>query len=261
MRICRLACALLLLASSAFAGVRFEAVTRGDSGLIDARVRALVSGSNIRVEYLESSSGAAGVGEYMLSQDGGKTIYWVEPSTRTYSKYDTEAMMTAMGSMVQGVRGAMRVRFEAPKIEKLLEEDGGMVAGVPTRHYRYRTTYVATAESLGMVKSTTNTVEEDIWTSSALTDPALGAWLNKEPAKTGDVQFDTIIAAEMGKVRGFPLKRITMTRSIDPADKKEHVTRAEMEVLELIQVPTIDQAQFRLPAGYVEVKPRDEPEP
>ncbi|HEU5452097.1 MAG TPA: hypothetical protein VFU76_08940 [Terriglobales bacterium] len=246
-----------LLVSTAFAGVRFEAVTRGDDGLVDARVRAVVSGPNIRVEYLESSTGIAGVGEYMLSHDGGKTLYWVEPSTRTYSKYDTDAMMSAMGSMVQGVRGAMRVRFEAPKIEKLLEEDGGQVAGVPTRHYRYRTTYTASAESLGMVKTTTNTVEEDIWASSALSDTALEAWLHKEPAKTGDVQFDSIIAAEMGKVQGFPLKRITVTRSVSPSDHQEHVTRAEMEVLSLTQGP-VRESEFQLPANYVEVKPRRE---
>ena len=256
-KVVRIAAVLALLSASAFAGVRFEAVTRGDDGLVDARVRAVVSGSNIRVEYLESASGMAGVGEYMLSRDGGKTLYWVEPSTRTYSKYDTDAMMSAMGSMVQGVRGAMRVRFEAPKIEKLLEEDGGLVAGVATRHYRYRTTYTASAESLGMVKTTTNTVEEDIWTATALSDAGLGAWLNKQPAKTGDVQFDSIIAAEMGKVQGFPLKRITVTRSVNPSDHKEQVTRAEMEVLSLTPAP-VSESEFQLPANYVEVKPRRE---
>lgn len=255
MKLPRLACIVLLLLSSAFAGVRFEAVTRGDSGLVDAHVRAVVSGSNIRVEYLEGSA-VADAGEYMLSHDGGKTLYWVEPATRTYSKFNTDAMMAAMGTMVQGVR-ALHVRFQAPKVEKLLEEDGGLVAGMPTRHYRYRTTYTATAESLGMVKTSTNTVEEDIWCSSALTDPGLGAWLNKQPAKTGDAQFDSIIAAEMAKVQGFPLKRITVTRSVDPADKKEHVSHAEMEVLNLRQ-ETVSDSEFKLPANYVEVKPRRE---
>lgn len=250
------ALAIIALAVPALAGVEFVAVTRGDSGLVEARVRALVSGSNIRVEYLEGEG--AGPGEYMVSRDGGKTLYWVEPATHTYAKYDTEEMMSAVGAMVQGVRGTMRVRFQSPKIEKLLEEDGGPVAGVPTRHYRYRTTYVSTAESMGVVKTISTTVEEDIWSSTELKDPALGAWLNKTPAKTGDVQFDSIIAAEMNKVQGFPVKRITVTRSVEPKDGKEHVARAEMEVMELKQVSAVDDAKFKVPAGYVEVRPREE---
>jgi hypothetical protein len=61
----------------------------------------------------------------------------------------------------------------------------------------------------------------------------------------------------MGKVQGFPLKRITETRSVNPSDHKEQVTRAEMEVLSLTQAP-VNESEFQLPANYVEVKPRRE---
>jgi hypothetical protein len=188
----------------------------------------------------------------MLSPDEGKTLYVISPTTRTYTKYDVGAMMSGMGGMVQGMRGAMKITFESPKIEKLVDEDGGTVAGLPTRHYRYRTSYTVSMNMPGTHKIST-VVEEDIWATEQLADPALKVWLKQEPPTTGDAQVDQMIRAEMAKAEGFPLKRITVTRTVDALG--EHTNRSEMDVLELKQVQVPDK-EFAMPRGYTEVQPK-----
>ncbi len=238
-------------ATSCFGGVEFVAQTRSQEGG-DVTVHAYVSGSRAKVMFVESQAEIYNVGDYMLSPDEGKTLYLISPATRTYTKYDVPAMMAGMGGMVQGMRGMMKVSFESPTVEKLLEEDGGLVAGLPTRHYRYRTSYTVTMHITGAKKVST-VVEEDIWATQQLSDPALKVWLKQDPPSTGDAQVDQMIRAEMSKVQGFPLKRVTVTRTSDALG--QHTSRSEMDVLEVKQVAVPDK-EFSLPDGYTEVPPK-----
>ena|ERR1051326_2124554 len=244
----RLIAAVLLTTLPSFAGITFTAKTISDEGG-DVMVRALVSGSRAKVTFLQNGK-VASAGDYMLSPDQGTTLYLISPGTRTYTRYDTRAMLSGMGQMVQGMRGMMRVTFESPKVEKLIDEDGGLIAGLRTRHYRYRTSYVASMHVTGDKKATTE-IEEDIWTTTALSDPALAIWLKKDPAPTGDQQLDTMIKTEMNKVQGFPLRRITVTHMHD-ATGAERNSRVEMQVTQLKRTP-IAAAEFVIPKSYKEI--------
>ncbi len=246
-----ISCFVVMAAAYCLAGVEFVAQTRSDGGG-DVTVHAYVSGARAKVVFVESQADDYAIGDYMLSPDEGKTLYLISPATKTYTKYDVQAMMAGMGGMVQGMRGMMKVNFESPKIEKLLEEDGGLLAGLPTRHYRYRTSYTVSMHITGAKKVST-VLEEDIWTTDKLVDPALKVWLKQEPPSTGDEQVDKMIRAEMAKVQGFPLKRVTVTRTGDA--NGEHSSRSEMNVLEVKQV-RVPLSVFAMPRGYREVPPK-----
>jgi Domain of unknown function (DUF4412) len=239
----------LLIALPSSAGITFTAKTISTEGG-DVTVRALVSGSRAKVTFLQSGSNIAATGDYMLSLDQGTTLYLISPGTRTYTRYDTRTMMSGMGQMVQGLRGTMKVTFESPNVEKVLEEDGGLIAGQPTRHYRYRTSYVVSIHAVGDKKATTE-IEEDIWTTTSLSDPALAIWLKKDPAPTGDPQLDAMIKAEMDKVQGFPLRRITITHMHD-VNGAEHNSRVEMQVTTIKRTP-IAASEFVIPKTYKRV--------
>lgn len=238
-----------MLALPCFSAVTFTAKTQSTDGG-DVTVRALVSGRRAKVTFLQAGSNVAQSGDYMLSPDQGNTLYLISPATRTYTRYDTRTMLAGMGQMVQGMRGMMKVTFEEPKVEKLLEEDGGLIAGLPTRHYRYRTSYVVSMHVTADKKATTE-IEEDIWTTTHLSDPALAVWLKKDPAPTGDQQLDAMIKAEMSKVQGFPLRRVTVTHMHD-ATGAEHNSRVEMQVTELKKVAAA-ATEFAIPKAYKEV--------
>jgi hypothetical protein len=241
---------LLVLAAHSFAGVYYVAQTTAEGGKSAEKqnmiVKAWASGDSGKVVFEESKNPMMGKGTYIITKDGGKTMFLVDPKEKTYMKWDLDSMMGLLG----GAMKMMNLKFTDPKVEALGEEPDGLVAGVPTVHYRFRTTY-AMSMSFMMMKTNSRVVkDEEIWAATKLADAALGIWLRKTPPKTGNEDMDKLIKAEMSKVQGFPLKRKTVQTSTDEKGKKE-VTTITIEVTELQMVPVPDST-FEIPSDYKE---------
>ena len=241
---------LLVFAAHSFAGVYYVAQTTAEGGKSAEKqnmvVKAWASGDSGKVVFEESENPMMGKGTYIITKDGGKTMFLVDPKEKTYMKWDLDSMMGLLG----GAMKMMNLKFTDPKVEALGEEPDGLVAGVPTVHYRFRTTYAMSMSFMMMKKNSKVVKDEEIWAATKLADAALGIWLRKAPPKTGNEDMDKLIKAEMGKVQGFPLKRKTVTTSTDEKDKKE-VTTITMEVTELQMVPVPDST-FEIPSDYKE---------
>jgi hypothetical protein len=139
-------------------------------------------------------------------------------------------------------------------VERLLDEDGGTVAGLPTRHLKLRTSYTLTVKVFGMGNATDVVSEQDVWATTRLVDPALGVWLRAEPPRTGNAELDKLIAAEAGKFQGFPLKMVTVTTSTQKKGNKTTTTRSTMEVTQLDTGAAVPASAFEVPAGYEKVE-------
>lgn len=247
---------LLLAATHCFAGMTYIAQTRTITGANDSngdfRVQGWVSGNRARMEFLQSALPQLESGTYLVSSDGGNTVYFVNPKEKTFELWDISGMISNMADMMRSMRGEMRVRFEEPKVEKLLEEEGPKIQNLPTRHYRFRTSYKATIDMYD--SDTINTVtEEDIWTTNAITEPGVKIFLDRRMS-SGDEQLDHILDKEMSKVVGFPLRRLTSTRQ--ETKKQVTETRSEMNIVELKTVDVPDSV-FEVPKGFAEVDPND----
>lgn len=241
---------LLVFAAHSFAGVYYVAQTTAEGGKgADQQnmiVKAWASGDSGKVVFEESENPMMGKGTYIITKDGGKTMFLVDPKEKTYMKWDLDSMMGLLG----GAMKMMNLKFTDPKVEALGEEPDGLVAGVPTVHYRFRTTYAMSMSFMMMKKNSRVVKDEEIWAATKLADAALGIWLRKAPPKTGNEDMDKLIKAEMGKVQGFPLKRKTVTTSTDEKGNKE-VTTITIEVTELQMVPVPDST-FEIPSDYKE---------
>ena len=241
---------LLVFAAHSFAGVYYVAQTTAEGGKSAEKqnmvVKAWASGDGGKVVFEESENPMMGKGTYIITKDGGKTMFLVDPKEKTYMKWDLESMMGLLG----GAMKMMNLKFTDPKVEALGEEPDGLVAGVPTVHYRFRTTYAMSMSFMMMKKNSKVVKDEEIWAATKLADAALGIWLRKTPPKTGNEDMDKLIKAEMGKVQGFPLKRRTVQTSTDEKGKKE-VTTITIEVTELQMVPVPDST-FEIPSDYKE---------
>jgi len=241
----------LLLAASLQAGVYYEAKTVGEGGKgVDqqnATVKAWVSGDLAKVEFVASKNPVLEPGAYLLTRDAGNTVYLVNPKDKTYAKYDTEAMMGMAGGMMK----MMNLEVSEVKVEKLEQHPGAPVAGIPTVYTKYRTTYRQTMSFMMMKQD--NRVEEiqEVWSAPSLVEKALGVWLKPAPKKTGIESYDRLVAAEMAKIPGFPLKVHTVTTTTDKNGKTQ-TTTVTMEVTTLQTMP-MPESTFALPAGYKEI--------
>jgi hypothetical protein len=247
---------LVLTALPAFAGIHYKAVTTTEGAQNEAgnmQVEGWVSGDKARVEFKESGNPMAKQGAYLITKDGGKTIYLVDPEEKTYAEWDLQAMLGMVGNVMQGMGPLLKIEFSDPKVEKLLDEDGGTVAGLPTRHTRHRTSYTMKVKVLGMGNEASVVTEQDIWATDRLQDIALGVWLRSDPPRTGNAQFDKLVAAEADKAKGFPLKTVTVSTTTQKKGRTT-TTRSTMQVTELDTSANVAAASFEIPAGYQETQ-------
>ncbi|HEV7784472.1 MAG TPA: hypothetical protein VGQ28_03990, partial [Thermoanaerobaculia bacterium] len=215
-----------------------------------------VAGEKARVEFKDSTSPnpMTQKGTYLLTKDGGKTLYLVNPEDKTYGVMDLSAMLGAMGTVMNGMGPLLKIQFSEPKVEKILDEDGGKVAGVAAHHTKYRTSYTTTVKVLGMGRSSAVVTEQDFWTTTKLVDPGMGVWLRAEPPRTGNADFDRLISAEKYKLQGYPLKTVTVTTNTDSKSGKVNTTHSTMEVTELETGASVPASSFEIPAGYKEAQ-------
>lgn len=244
-------------ASTAGAGMYYEAVTRGEgaqgANMADSTVKAWVDGDNAKVLFDEAGSPMLQEGSYLVTRDGGKTIYLVNPEDKTYAVWDLDAMMGMAGGAMQMARGMMNMKFSEPEVEKLAEEPGGTRLGLPTTHYRYRTTYTMSMSFMGMKNETKSEQLQDVWSTTELKQSGFGIWLRREPPKTGDEQLDRLIAKEMDKIHGVPLKSVTVTTTTDTKKNETRTTTMTTEVTKL-DTMSVPSSTFEIPAGYAETQ-------
>jgi Domain of unknown function (DUF4412) len=245
----------LILAFAAMpcgAGVIFVAKTSAEGArnatAQDVVVKGWAAGDKAKVVFQESANPMAKQGFYMLTRDSGKTVVMVDPEDKTYYKWDVDSLMGMMGAASKMIN----ITISNPKVELLSQEPGGTIAGMPTTHYRYRTSYTQAMKIMMFKRSARVVKEEDLWATPQLGDLALGIYLRRTPPKTGNEDFDRLMRAEMSKVKGFPLKtRTVMTQTDDKGRAETTTTVMEVTSLETAPVP---ESTFEIPAGYKETE-------
>jgi hypothetical protein len=254
-----LGAAFFVAAIPAFAGIHYKSTTksegpRGQGNEVQAE--GWVAGEKARVEFKDSTSPnpATQKGTYLLTKDGGKTLYLVNPEEKTYAVLDLSAMLGTVGTVMNGMGALLKIQFSEPQVEKVLDEDGGTVAGVPAHHTKYRTSYTTSVKVLGMGRSSAVVSEQDFWTSTKLVDPGMGVWLRAEPPRTGNADFDRLLTAERYKLQGYPLKMVTVTTNTDSKNGRATTSHSTMEVTQLETSATVPAGSFELPAGYKETQ-------
>lgn len=241
--------ALLVAAFPAHAGIYYESVTSEEGGKTLARVNAWVDGEKAKVELVEAGPGMKD-GSYLLTPDGGSTLFLVNPKEKTYSRWDLDAMFQTFNQVMESMGPMMDISIDDPRVEKLGEQPGGTVAGLPTTKYRYRSSYELQLKVMGMKRSNRIETEQEIWSTQAVTAPGLGVWLRPD-RPTGFDGLDQLLEAEMGKLEGFPLKIVTETTTTNQKGKSQ-TTRSTMEVTRLEQDRDIPAGTFEIPQGYTE---------
>lgn len=251
-RIIALAVLSILAAAPGFADIHYKSVTKTqpEQGKgQDIHVEGWVSGDSSRVDIRDSANPVLKPGAYLITKDGGRTVFLVDPEEKTYAEWDLQAMLGGVGSILTGMGPVLKIEFSDPKVEKLLEEEGPALHGMPTRHYRYRTSYTMKMKVLGMGNESSVVSEEDIWATDKLADAALSVWLRSDPPSTGNEQLDKLIASGRGKITGFPLKTVVVSTTTNKKNKQT-TTRTTMEVTEIDTGADAPASAFEIPAGY-----------
>lgn len=240
----------VVLALSARAGWYFEVKTTGESSagqaqndMMNSLARTWISADKLKSEFVESKNPVMPAGSYMISTNGGASVALVNPEQKTYAPLDIAGLAGGAMKMMGGM-----MKITDPKVEKLLDEDGGKMLGQPVRHYKFRTSYNMDMNMVIMKTSSKIETIQEIWAATKIEDAGTSFWKNKNAFSTGDENFDKLIKGEMEKIKGLPLKQVTLTKT---TDQNGSVTEMKMimEVTNLKEQKVADSV-FAIPSDY-----------
>jgi hypothetical protein len=152
----------ILYAAPAMAQYTFVRTER--EGGKSSTSQGFVDGTKFRYELEESKTVDNPQGAYVLSLDGGRTIYMVDSARREFARVDTQTLMGEVKEQFAALKKQTSLQIESPKVETILTEAGEELDGHATRHYKVRISY-----SMHFLKTDTRRsyVEyQDLWMAS-----------------------------------------------------------------------------------------------
>jgi len=202
------------------------------------RVEGWVEGPNAKIVFLEvgEANPFLGEGKYILTHDGGETLYLVDPKENTHAKFDLSEVLGFAGAFMDS--GLFDMDVSNHSIELLEKRDGPRMHGYDTEYRRYRTSYDLEIKIMGMKRGDHYVMESEIWSAETLDAAGFQAWMR--PRKTGFEAIDTLMEGELQKVHGFPFKSVTTTRT--QGTKKKGRTMETISTTEVIEFEALNVA-------------------
>lgn len=209
--------------------------------------RALIEGDKSRIDVI--SGNVYPPGTYVISTDGSRRLFFVDPTMRTYTEFNISGVSTAIGSS--------NIIIENLQSNVTPMEEGEMIAGLSTKHYRVTFSYDITVVFRGTpLKQSVHTVI-DKWMTTQFGDVA-ETMLAASSYRTGNPKVDELIELETRKLKGFPLRQSTTITTTNPRAKgisselklpSTRVMTREMRVIAIRETKS-DPAAFIVPVTY-----------
>lgn len=240
---------LLAIAGNAWAAKGFhyvaETVTTGSNTKQSdtMSVEGWVEGPNAKIVFQEvgEANPLLGEGKYILTNDGGETLYLVDPKENTHAKFDLNQVLGFAGAFMES--GMFNMDVSNHSVEELESGDGPEFHGYDTEYYKYRTSYDLEMKIMGMKRADHYVMDNEIWSAEDLDATGFQAWMR--PRKTGFDAVDTLLEGELQKVKGFAFKSVINTRTEGAKKKRAMTTTSTTEVTEFEEM-NVDNSMFEL---------------
>lgn len=239
------------MAASLCAGVSydFKSVTDGRGGS-ELAGRAKVEGKNMRMEFSSGDQMIFQDDSVVISTDGGKTLLVLDSKKKTYYELSLEETINALGSMIKGLGGMIKISVSNPDVKITERGDGGAVEGFPTRKYVVDSTYDMSMSVMGMKNEMHIVSKTESWNTDKLDREAM-SFVQQKGFKTGIEDLDKLIAAESTSLKGFPLKQVrTQTTT---GNNGKATTNTTTTTITNVKKGSIAASEFQIPGDYEKV--------
>lgn len=241
---------LVLVALPLSAAVQYEFFQRStsdDSAVppADLSARAVVDGTRTRVDFL--SGNVYPPGTYMISTDGSRRLFFVDPAKKWYTEVNAAGVASAIGS------SNIKIENLQTKVDRL--PDSATIAGIEADHYQTTITYDITVQpkSVPLKQHVRTVIDQWVTLKFGVTT---GAALHNS-SRTGNADIDRLIEAETDKVKGFAMRQtvtITTMKELAPKESQLKLPRSRTLVREMvvtrINEMDVNPTSFTIPATY-----------
>ncbi len=230
--------------------------TPGFGGDQEMEIRSLVDGDNGRYEFVSSEGNDMfAEGAYMLTNDGGNTLYLVNPQDMTYMILDLSAMMGFAGSMMEAMGGAIDMSFDNFSSELLARESGEDILGYSTTRYAFRISYDMNMSVFGMNRSSSTESSTEIWCTEELGSGIFNPFQQAGSMRTGIEGLDELIEQQVQFAENCAVLRSINTATVQG---QRGETVSETRVTSISEVAGFDPEVFRVPEGFTETSLLDQ---
>lgn len=244
---------LLLMVQPASAGLYFEqnVTSEGHGRGMDMKVRGWAESGKAKIVYQDSNNPILRKGDYLLTRDGGKTVYLVDPENKTYSKWNMGELFAFMNRLGQSTGGMVKIDFQDPHSKTLLSQPGGTVLGHSTTHYEWESGFTMEVKVAFMHTRDRLDTVTNAWVTKDVFDPGLFSWLRATVPTTGDPDLDQILKNTSRVVGHGLLLKMDQTTTTTNKKGRQHTSTTHFEVTKLVQEKVSDSI-FAMPSGYSE---------
>jgi hypothetical protein len=241
--------ALAIFAVPAFAAIQYEFIQKNTTDdpirpVTDVSGRATVDGARSRVDYVGGNTYPPGT--YVLSNDGARRLYFVDPEKKSYTEFNTSGIATALAT------NNLLIENFTSNVETL--PDRTKIAGVETAHHKISMKYdvTLTVQGIALKQHVTTNIEK--WTSDQFAEIDLAFF--SDSMQTGNEALDKLIDTEMAKAIGFPLRQIVTVRTSYDVPIRTKITAPNTRTMTReTLITSIGQAKaepsmFVLPASF-----------
>jgi hypothetical protein len=250
--------ALAWIAVPALAALQYDFVQKHTSDdavtpTRDLTGRATIDGARSRVDFLGGNLYPPGT--YMITTDGARRLFFVDPSNKWYTEVNTSGVATALA--------ASDIKIANVKSEAETRKDTQKIAGIDAKHQHLDLSFDITRTIQGIPVRQHAQVDIDSWTTDKFENAQ--ATLISEVIQTGNPQIDEILSAESKKITGFPLRRtVAIHMTSDLAVKSELKMPRATSMTRETQVTSIREANpdamlFVVPITYKRADQPDAP--
>jgi Domain of unknown function (DUF4412) len=245
--------AMLLMVLPVSAGLYFEqsVTTEGHGRGMEMKIKGWAESGKAKILYEDSNNPILHKGDYLLTLDGGKTVYLIDPEKKTYSKWSMEELFAFMNRLGQSTGGMVKIDFQDPHSQTLVTEPGGTVLGHSTTHYKWKSGFTMDMKVAFMHTRDRLDTVTDAWVTKDVFDPGLFSWLRATVPTTGDPDLDKILKTNTRVMGHGLLLKMNQTTITTNKKGKQRTSTTHFEVTKLVQ-ENVDDSIFAMPSGYSE---------
>jgi hypothetical protein len=216
-----------------------------------------VAGDRWRIDF--AGRGEKKSGDYLLSQDGGRTVTIVHPDERSYSVHAADDFERIVSRVMRGLDAVMTLQLHDAKVAAAALGAGEAVAGRPTQRYRLTQEYVVSVGMFGFSSDKHERVVTEYWVDPTLALPHNPVVEMMSTLETALAQHDDAFVRRSDEARrklfrGVPLKVVVTAESTDEEDDDAAAGAVERKVRTIqlgeVQRVAIEPPVFQVPAGF-----------
>jgi Domain of unknown function (DUF4412) len=223
---------LLPFASAGWAGEVYSAEMEKFGRKTSFEVWTKDTRAKFSVSHSDDPSMPAGM--TVIALDRGDRYIILMPDKGVYLDLTKEQFRSLKGKQAQ----ENGFQFQSGKLEELIvDEDGGSVAGIQTRHYKIKISVAGVEQG----KKVDIVAVEEFWTAPSIPNPASSLDMLTEQ-NSGIAELDSLMAYK--KLRGYPLKRM-----VQLSVNGQSAGSSRVEVRTIFDT-TVPDSVFEVPANF-----------